>query len=265
MKTFKQFINEVINSTEIGGHPMIEIDGKMKHVNNSLGQPIHPTEDGIRNFHKWFGNSKIVDQHGRPQVMYHGTSSDVPKFDLSFAVKGNDANGPGFYLTPDREVASQYAGISTKYQYTGNAQHAQNIIPTYVSMKKPLEKESENSLTLRQVYALIQAAPNYEETLGDYWGQIKNRRDFDRVLSYAAHTHVDSPLFRQLIHMQGDFYRDYPEDLLKNFKRITKYDGVIDGDGVVTVFTPNQIKSAIGNIGKFSKRKDELIEWENSI
>ena len=64
-----QTINE---STE---HPMIEVDGAMKHRLNSMGQPIHHTDEGIRNFHRWFGNSTTVDEHGRPKVMYHGTGA----------------------------------------------------------------------------------------------------------------------------------------------------------------------------------------------
>jgi hypothetical protein len=77
MKTFKQFISEQ-------EHPMIDVDGVMKHRNNSEGRPIHPTDEGIRNFHRWFGDSKAVDQHGRPQVHYHATDADFTKFKPSW-------------------------------------------------------------------------------------------------------------------------------------------------------------------------------------
>ncbi len=54
-------------------HPMIDVDGEMKHRHNSEGQPIHHTDEGIKNFHRWFGDSDSVDEHGRPKVLYHGT------------------------------------------------------------------------------------------------------------------------------------------------------------------------------------------------
>lgn len=66
MKTFKQFIAE-------SEHPMIDVDGVQKHRNNSEGQPIHHTDEGIRNFHRWFGHSDSVDHAGRPLVVHHAT------------------------------------------------------------------------------------------------------------------------------------------------------------------------------------------------
>lgn len=61
-------------------HPKIEHNGKMVHTTNSMDQPIHHTEEGIKNFHDWFGDSSNVDEHGRPNVMYHGTGGDFSKF-----------------------------------------------------------------------------------------------------------------------------------------------------------------------------------------
>ena len=63
-------------------HPMIDVDGVQKHRHNSLGQPIHYTDEGIQNFHRWFGdNNKTVDEHGRPKVFYHGTGEhDIHTF-----------------------------------------------------------------------------------------------------------------------------------------------------------------------------------------
>ena len=57
-------------------HPMINVDGIKKHLHNSDNTPYTPTEEGVRNSHRWFGNSKAVDKHDRPQVLYHGTGSD---------------------------------------------------------------------------------------------------------------------------------------------------------------------------------------------
>ena len=53
----------------------LTIDGTERPTRNSKGKLIHPTEEGIRNFWKWFGDSKVVDDQGRPKVLYHGTIS----------------------------------------------------------------------------------------------------------------------------------------------------------------------------------------------
>lgn len=49
----------------------ITVDGKERPARNSKGQLIHPTLEGIENFWKWFGDSKVVDEQGRPLVVYH--------------------------------------------------------------------------------------------------------------------------------------------------------------------------------------------------
>ena len=51
----------------------ITVDGIERPTTNNKGQPIAQTEEGIRNFWKWFADSRVVDAEGRPLVVYHGT------------------------------------------------------------------------------------------------------------------------------------------------------------------------------------------------
>lgn len=51
---------------------ILMINGKERPTQNSNGQPIAATEEGVRNFWNWFGDSKVVDEQGRPLVVYHG-------------------------------------------------------------------------------------------------------------------------------------------------------------------------------------------------
>lgn len=54
----------------------IDIDGASRATTNSAGRPLAQDEEGVRNFWKWFGDSKVVDADGKPLVVYHGTASD---------------------------------------------------------------------------------------------------------------------------------------------------------------------------------------------
>jgi len=56
----------------------LEIDGKLRSTRNSDDKFIHSTEEGIRNFWRWFGDSKVVDKKGRPLVVYHSTPESAP-------------------------------------------------------------------------------------------------------------------------------------------------------------------------------------------
>ncbi|MBK8117395.1 MAG: hypothetical protein IPK44_24215 [Candidatus Accumulibacter sp.] len=60
----------------------ITINGTERPTTNSNGKPIAQDEASIRRFWEWFGDSRVVDEQGRPLVVYHGTSSDFSVFDL---------------------------------------------------------------------------------------------------------------------------------------------------------------------------------------
>lgn len=59
----------------------IEVDGKERTVYNSNGERIAKSAEALRNFYKWFGDSKVVDSQGRPLVVYHGSPNVFDAFD----------------------------------------------------------------------------------------------------------------------------------------------------------------------------------------
>lgn len=76
---------------------------------NSLGEPIADNEQTLRNFWNWFGDSKMVDEKGRPIVFYHGT---IKKFD-TFSHKYNRSPQKAFFFAPLKRrdsFAGYYAG-----------------------------------------------------------------------------------------------------------------------------------------------------------
>jgi hypothetical protein len=101
----------------------IDVDGVSRPTTNSTGQPIHPTAEGVRNFYRWFGSSKVVDAEGRPLVVYHGTreSFDAPN-DWTFA-------------TPKPEVASAYA---ERTESEDGQASGPNVMPLYMALRGPL-------------------------------------------------------------------------------------------------------------------------------
>lgn len=67
-------IGDLIDFVNSYSEENIHIDGKKKAVRNSAGNRIAKTEEGLRAFYEWFGDSKVVDENGRPLVVYHGTN-----------------------------------------------------------------------------------------------------------------------------------------------------------------------------------------------
>lgn len=85
----------------------IEVDGKTRPTTNSKGQRIAQTEEGLRNFWKWFGDSKVVDADGKPLVVYHGTQADFNEF-ADVSGKKVRLLGNGFYFTSSEDQATSY-------------------------------------------------------------------------------------------------------------------------------------------------------------
>ena len=56
------------------------VDGVERSTRNSEGMPLSRSEEGIRAFWNWFGESRVVDEEGRPLVVYHGTGADIEAF-----------------------------------------------------------------------------------------------------------------------------------------------------------------------------------------
>ena len=80
----------------------ININGVNRPTVNANGQRIAETDEQIRNFWQWFGDSKVVDSDGKPLVMYHGTnrSTNGQPFE-SFDAYGSNYGlfGQGSYFT----------------------------------------------------------------------------------------------------------------------------------------------------------------------
>ena len=79
----------------------INVDGTERPTTNSKGQPIAQTEEGLRNFWRWFGDSKVVDSDGKPLVVYHGTTN-VAEIERAGFTRG------WTHLTDSRVVADSY-------------------------------------------------------------------------------------------------------------------------------------------------------------
>ena len=110
----------------------IEVGGVMRPTQNSKGQPIHPTREGVENFWQWFDGSKVVDADGKPLVVYHGTAKDFNVFNVNAKPVSGDVGKIGVFLTNDPKYASAYAG-----DLKGNAKDGGSVMPVYVSLKNP--------------------------------------------------------------------------------------------------------------------------------
>lgn len=122
---------EIARTPLAAGTTRIMVDGVERPALNSDGRPIHWSEEGTRNFWRWFGDSKVVDSEGRPRVMYHGSDAkDFASFNKGsyFSSSAQEAGAYAFpYDFVRREkglkkytlVEGPASLIGTKVQYAG--------------------------------------------------------------------------------------------------------------------------------------------------
>lgn len=201
---------------------LIEVDGVMRSSVDSSGKLIHPERRGLENFWKWFAGSKAIDKQGRPVVAYHGTVSDIHVFDgLRSGAKSNTgAPRDSFFFSSSADNAASYAGQHTYMTGSRTWKEGANVMPVYLSLKRPLKVSAK----------------------GEGWRDFVFRgesTDINSLTKYAQE-------------------RDYDGLIVTNV-----YD-TGEGSGVkatsYVAFASNQIKSALGNGGRFDPVMPMLID-----
>lgn len=233
--------------------------------------PIH---DGLRalrpaeaSFDAWFKQSVAVDENGIPIVAYHGTTAD--DFDVFSASDyfGSGTFGKGINLTSSPADASKYAstdiGINHDivgkaevhaYRLTGQhageafsrayraardemTQGAGRVIPVFMSIQKPLRISQEKLLVPKNVFMLAAAEadikPDDAESLYErFSAAVDGIKQFELVERRRA-----TRIYRQIASIQNcDALIIEPEFAPKG-----------NGARHYLVFSPEQVKSAIGN------------------
>lgn len=91
-------------------------------------------------FKRWFGDSKVVDENGKPLVVYHGTNTAFDTFS-----KEKIKRGIGFWFSSDKETAEEYGDIKD----------------FYLSIKNPIDINKNRSDFIRLVKeAIPEEIPN---------------------------------------------------------------------------------------------------------
>jgi len=204
-------------------------DGTVIPIKNTLTASITDSPE----FKAWFGDSKVVDEDGNPLVVYHGTHESFSEFKPSFkSGVDSEPTQQQLFFTPNPEFAGGYA-------YAKGA----NIYPVYLKVEKLFDKvdEDSNELVSFRNYLIN----NYDFSEDDAY-------NFSDAIAIGNYDARESKQFVSWLQENG-------------------YDGytVKEAPGQSTwgyaVFSPNQIKSAIGNTGKFDPEDADIRASLNTI
>jgi ADP-Ribosyltransferase in polyvalent proteins len=246
--------------TPLGDTKTVTVNGKEYSVFNSDGKPIHPTVEGVRNFVRWFGDSKVTDngktmaQGGKPLVVYHGTDNEFYTFDTNKIGQKGRALGSGFYLTNEKNVAAGYGG---------------NVLSLYLKSENPNFNRGKKTITKQQVVKIIDGVEKIEPDFLSNYGDIdyEGRRS---VLNSALEdlydsAETDADIISALINV-GGVDRD---SLFNIILDRTGKDGLIapaeiasasstKNGKIYVAYNSGQLKSATGNTGDFNPANPDI-------
>lgn len=194
------------------------------------------------NFKEWFGDSKVVDEAGAPLVMYHGTAADFSTFSLQRSAAEGTV-GRAVYLSPSPNYAARFAEGAA----TGSNASA-SVMSVFVSARRVLDL-MRDEVTAADVAALKKAGA-LPDTFSAEGATLTHAQLYkfmvDRIGTQAV----------------GDAYKSAGWDAVR-------FSEAFGGDAVA-VFRPEQVKSAIGNSGRFDPNSASLTDspiadWQSSV
>jgi len=244
----RQPFQRQFNQSESYLDDTIEIDGIERSAVNNEGRRIAYTRQGLENFWRWFGDSKVVDDQGRPLVVYHGDSGDsgFQEFDTSL---GNLASGS--FFSNVREVAESYIDPED-----GGA-----IYPVYLSFQGDVAEINwegnvyDTALTGEEFFIVdpdgdiidgFETREIAQMQLDDWVSQ----EDIESDEGYSINSRKGRPIYKTTDHFVADSRADGKTSAI--VRNVIDLGGNQDLEDVITsdvfvAFEPTQIKSVDNN------------------
>jgi hypothetical protein len=225
----------------------IEVDGVQRTTKNNEGKDIFPTEDGVRNFWRWFGDSDVVDEQGRPIVYYHGTKrpEEIDEFKSDTGM---------YWASPSPDFASKLGiGILPN-------ENIPSVIPVYVrslnafKYNNPKHVRALSEQISKRGYKSI--IPGLSEEANAMISFEKAKEDKKNIINdYATH----EGLGRERGTSEDDNW-DLYENLVDDIRALG-FDGFhVFESGVdnIASFDNKSLKSAMSNIGTYDANDSRI-------
>ena len=212
-------------------------------------------------FKKWFGESKMVDEEGKPEAFYHGTASDIAEFKAKQAGAIFVTKKPGF--------AESFGHSSHSWM----VKHAEEILSpedlqaaTLEAMNKIDKIKDVKERKAR--YADLKNSDEYFKAVGDRMPSRENIMKLyvkaEKPFDYENPAHVKELVgvgegTRSAI-ASGDWGTIESRAIQARIKE-AGFDGFYvkeGGEKNLAVYDPKQLKSAIGNSGAFDPEQADL-------
>jgi hypothetical protein len=208
----------------------------------TLFQPLVDTSD----FRNWFKDSKAVTTEGAPLPLYHGTNRAFSEFSAN--VPASNIKLPGFFFTPDADIASSFTERGTEFRdEEGFIQgyEGANIVPVYLSMQNPKtislpDRETGKLTSEKEVARLLNEAiaAGHDSAIIEGWA------DGSGDLQYV----VFDPTQIKSQFNQGTFDPSNPDILRQENRGAIQFDG---NKALISLFDQADMSTLLHEAGHF--------------
>jgi hypothetical protein len=227
-------------------------------------------------FREWFGRSQIIDEQGRPRVMYHGTARDITEF------KAKQAGA--IFVTDDPRFAEDFSYMSEMWmidhadQFLSEQEIKKAVAAGVAKMAQGMPKQDQIRMLTQILQFPIDSVvrdPDATEIRNEIAKRLPSKPNIlpvyvraERPFDFENQEHLDD--LRSMpgvaVHYQrirrGE-WSSIEEPEVQEAIRDLGFDGFYVKEGGkknLAVYRPDQLKSVTGNIGTYGQREPTINE-----
>ena len=206
------------------------------------------------NFRKWFDGSRLVDEHGAPKTLYHGTDKQFDAFDPNYG-----------------ELGSHVGPIEQANNVAGDRGVGCRVIPVHVALRNPLRLEDHDAwqdmdtwsqlvklgLATEEQAQLDNLSDMYCQQRGEYIRNYLLGLGYDGIVYLNRQEGIPKENLRALNSSGPYSIFSMPDTQFKQ--------GAPMAQDSYIAFKPEQLKSAIGNNGAYSPEDARLTASKTAL
>jgi hypothetical protein len=225
-------------------------------------------------FKQWFGQSQIVDEQGRPRVMYHGTARDITEF------KAKQAGA--IFVTEDPRFAEDFSYMSEVWmidhatQFLSEQEIKKAVAAGVMKMAQGMPKQKQIQMLTQILQFPIDSVvrdPDATEIRNEIAKRLPSKPNIlpvyvraENPFDFENQGHLEAirsmpgvPVHYQRIR-RGEWSAIEEPDVQEAIQK-AGFDSFYITEGGrknLAVYDPNQLKSVTGNIGTYSKESKDI-------
>ena len=265
----------------------VQYEGTVTEINAKSSAPDKDARLSLRAtetapFKRWFGNSKILTPDGKPRVMYHGTARDITEF--------RPKQAGAIFVTDDPSFAESFADMSLEYmrkeyiRIIGKPEQVKLLKKALTAAVKDGTVRKDRAKDIRDILSEDyndNQLTNLSYELMDYLDPMIEKELKSSANIMPVYIRAEKPFdYENPAHIE-EFKQASIEDVSDNLASMmstgnwalierpeiqkTIRDAGFDafyikegGRKNLALYSPNQVKSATGNSGTFSKDSDDI-------